>query len=66
VRLEERIDVTSGPARVISKGHRRTAEHVEVCHHTAPGKPVAKPAEGLLKGRAVEERRGIGHAASIS
>jgi hypothetical protein len=66
VRPEEGIDVTSGPARVVRKGHRSAAEHVEVCYHAAPGKPVAKTAEGLLDARAVEQRRGIAHAASIS
>jgi hypothetical protein len=64
--LEEGIDVTGCPARVVRKGHRSTAEHVEVCHHAAPGKPVAKTAERLLDARAVEQRRGIAHAASIS
>ena len=65
VRLEEGIDVTSGPARVVCKGHCSTAEHLEVCHHAAPGKPVAQTAVRLLDGRAVEQWRGIAHAASI-
>ncbi|HLX50462.1 MAG TPA: hypothetical protein VKS82_19215, partial [Streptosporangiaceae bacterium] len=46
--------VTGGPARVISEGHRRTAEHIQICHHAAPGKPVTEAAEGLLDARAVE------------
>ena len=66
MRPEEGIDVTSGPARVIRKGHRSAAEHVEICHHAAPGKPVAKPAECLFEARAVKEWGGIAHAASIS
>ena len=33
------------PARVVPKRHRSTAEHVKVCHHAAPGKPVTQTAE---------------------
>jgi len=66
VRLEEGIDVPGGPARVVCEGHRGAAEHVEVCHYAAPGKPVAKAAEGILDSRAVKQWRGIAHAASIS
>jgi hypothetical protein len=66
MRLEEGIDVPGSPARVVRKGHRGATEHIEVCHHATPGQPVAKTAEGLLDARAVEQRRGIAHAASIS
>ncbi len=66
VGLEEGVDVTGGPARVVGKSHRGATEHVEVCDHAAPGKPVAEAAECLLDARAVEQRRGTAHAASIS
>ena len=55
VRLEEGIDVASGPPRVVRKGHRCATEHVEVCHHPASGKPVAETAERLLNARAIEQ-----------
>ena len=35
-------------------------------HHAAAGQPFAEAAESLLDARAVEQRRGIAHAASIS
>jgi len=66
MRLEQGIDVTGGPARVVRKGHRSTAEHVEVSHHAASCKPVAEAAESVFDARAVEEGRRIAHAASIS
>ena len=66
MRFEEGIDVPGSPARVVCEGHRSTAEYVDVCHHAAPGKPVAKAAEGLLDARAVKQWGGIAHAASIS
>jgi hypothetical protein len=66
VRFEEGIDVAGGSARVIRESHGGASEHVEVCDHAAAGQPVAKAAEGLLDACAVEQRRGIAHAASIS
>jgi hypothetical protein len=46
--------------------HRSTAEHVQVSHDAALGEPVAETAEGILAARPVEQRRRVGHAASIS
>jgi hypothetical protein len=39
---------------------------VEICHYAAPGKPVAETAKNLLDACAIEQWRGIAHAASIS
>jgi hypothetical protein len=43
-----------------------SAEHVEVRDDAAPGQPFPEASEGVLDARAVEQRRGVGHAASIS
>ena len=66
VRLEHRIDIPGGPARVISQCHRGTAEHVDVSDYAALGKPVAQAPEDLLHPRTVEQRTAAAHAASIS
>jgi hypothetical protein len=66
MRLEQRINVASGPTRIVREGHRSPAEYIQVSHDATPSEPVAKAAEGILDARPVEQRRRIGHAASIS
>ena len=66
VRLEQGINVAGGTAGIVSQGHRCTAGHIDVRHHTAPGRPVAELPEDLLDARTVKNRAGVAYAASIS
>jgi hypothetical protein len=54
MRLEQRINIPRGTARVVSQGHRSTAEHVNVRHHATLGEPVTEPTEGLFDALAAE------------
>jgi len=66
MRLEQRVNIAGSTARVVSQGHRSTAEHIDVGYHTAFGQPVTEPTEGLFDAFAIEQGRGFAHAASIS
>jgi len=56
VRLEQRVNVTGGPARVVGEGHRGTAEYVKIGHDASPGEAVSQAPESILKTRPVQQR----------
>jgi hypothetical protein len=66
VRLEQGVNVASSTARIVSQGHRSTAEHVDVRHHPPLGQPITETPESLFDALAIEQGRRFTHAASIS
>lgn len=66
MRSEQGVHIAGGAARVVSQGHRGTAEHVNVRHYPPLGQPVTEPTECLLDALAIEQGRRFAHAASIS
>jgi hypothetical protein len=66
MRLEDRVDVSGCPSRVISQSHRCAAYDINIRDDTAAHQAITEPSERILDSSSVEERIAFTHATSSS
>jgi hypothetical protein len=64
--LENSVDVTGRPPRVIRQRHRRTAEDVQIRDDPTTGQSITQPSESVLNRSPIEEWVSVAHATPSS